>query len=227
MTKKIDNHNFLNSKSILLLSRDKELCDKVTVKLSNLVDNFKIENSIYDIDFLNFDLLIIDIDFFDAQYLNNALFNTKLKEMNIPVVYLTSSLDSTILECIDNVPLKNIILKGEQLEFIYVYISLILKKNSKVYFNHDYSFCLDKNKFFFKEKEISLTNLEFRFLKYLVEHKNRLIDYETIIDYVWEGKDCSIFSMRNIVNKIREKSFYEIIKNISNKGYIINDYKIY
>lgn len=227
MTMKIDNHNILNSKSILLLSRDELLCDKVSVKLSNLVGNLKIEKSIYDIDFLNFDLLIIDIDFFDAKYLNDVLFSTKLKEMNIPVVYLTSSLSSSILDYIDNVPLKNILEKSNQLEYIYLYISLILKKNSKVYFNHDYSFCLDKNRFYFKEKEISLTNLEFRFLKYLVENRNRVVDYETIIAYAWEGRPCTVFSMRNIVNKIREKSFYEIIKNISNKGYIINDYKIY
>lgn len=32
----------------------------------------------------------------------------------------------------------------------------------------------------------------------------------------------SIYTMRNIVNKIRQKTYYEIIKNHSNKGYTID-----
>lgn len=36
--------------------------------------------------------------------------------------------------------------------------------------------------------------------------KNEVIDYETIKEVVWKGKDMSIYTMRNIVNKIRQKS---------------------
>lgn len=43
-----------------------------------------------------------------------------------------------------------------------------------------------------------------------------------IKDVVWRGKDMSIYTMRNIVNKIRQKTYYEIIKNHSNKGYTID-----
>ncbi len=35
----------------------------------------------------------------------------------------------------------------------------------------------------------------------------------------------SIYTMRNIVNKIRQKTYYEIIRNHSNKGYTIDNFK--
>ncbi|TLP38349.1 helix-turn-helix domain-containing protein [Arcobacter arenosus] len=227
MTKKIYNANFLNTKRVLLLTKDNKVIDRMNEKLTPLLKSFHINNSIYNSDFLLYDMIIIDIDYFDIQYLDSSLFNDKLKNFNIPIIYISSDLEFSILEYIDNVPLNNIILKNEQLEYIDIYIAITMKKNSKIYFNHDYSFCMRKNRFYFKYKEVNLTSLETNFIKVLLENKNRIVPYEKIIESVWEGKKCSIYSMRNVVNKIREKSYYEIIKNISNQGYIINDYKIY
>jgi hypothetical protein len=227
MTKKIYNANFLDTKSVLLLTKDEDVVNILNRKLTPLVESFHVNDSVFKSDFYLYDLIVIDIDFFDIEYLDNALFKDKLKNFNIPIIYISSDLEFSILEYIDNVPLNNIILKNEQLEYIDIYIAITMKKNSKIYFNHDYSFCMRKNRFYFKYKEVNLTSLETNFIKVLLENKNRIVPYEKIIESVWEGKKCSIYSMRNVVNKIREKSYYEIIKNISNQGYIINDYKIY
>jgi len=227
MTKKIFNINFLNSKRVLLLTKDNKAINRINEKLTPLVKRFHINDSIYKSDFSLYDMVIIDIDYFDVQYLDCSLFNDKLKNLNVPIIYISSNLEFSILEYIENVPLNNIILKNEQLEYIDIYIAMTMKKNSKLYFNHDYSFCMRKNRFYFKDWEVGLTNLETNFIKVLLENKNRIVPYEKIIESVWKGKKCSIYSMRNVVNKIREKSYYEIIKNISNQGYIINDYKIY
>ena len=69
---------------------------------------------------------------------------------------------------------------------------------------------------------IDFTRLEKSFLKLLITKRNEITDYDTIKDIVWKGKDMSIYTMRNIVNKIRQKTYYEIIKNHSNKGYTID-----
>lgn len=73
---------------------------------------------------------------------------------------------------------------------------------------------------------IEFTKLEKSFLKLLISRKNEIIDYEIIKDVVWNGKDMSIFTMRNIVNKIRQKSYYQIVKNHSNRGYTIDTSKM-
>ena len=56
----------------------------------------------------------------------------------------------------------------------------------------------------------------------MITRRNEITDYDTIKDIVWKGKDMSIYTMRNIVNKIRQKTYYEIIRNHSNKGYTVD-----
>ena len=72
---------------------------------------------------------------------------------------------------------------------------------------------------------IDFTRLEKSFLKLLIARRNEVTDYDMIKDIVWKGKEMSIYTMRNIVNKIRQKTYYEIIKNHSSKGYTIDIYK--
>ncbi len=70
---------------------------------------------------------------------------------------------------------------------------------------------------------VDFTRLEKGFLKLLITQKGDITDYDTIKNVVWKGKNMSIYTMRNIVNKIRQKTYYEIIRNHSNKGYIIDN----
>jgi len=72
---------------------------------------------------------------------------------------------------------------------------------------------------------IDFTRLEKSFLKLLISKRAEIVDYTTIKEVVWKGKDMSIYTMRNIVNKIRQKTYYEIVKNHSNKGYTIDSLK--
>jgi len=46
----------------------------------------------------------------------------------------------------------------------------------------------------------------------------------TIIEKDFEKK-MSIYTMRNVINKIRNKTYYEIIKNNSSSGYQIDTIK--
>ena len=72
---------------------------------------------------------------------------------------------------------------------------------------------------------IDFTRLEKSFMKLLIAKKGEIVDYDQIKSVVWKGKNMSIYTMRNIVNKIRQKTYYEIIKNHSNRGYVIDDSK--
>lgn len=70
---------------------------------------------------------------------------------------------------------------------------------------------------------IDFTRLEKGFLKLLIAKKGEVVDYDTIKNVVWKGKNMSIYTMRNIVNKVRQKTYYEIVRNHSNKGYVIDE----
>ena len=98
-----------------------------------------------------------------------------------------------------------------------------MKRVDKIEFDQGIYFDEYRDQFFKKGGTvIDFTRLEKSFLKLLIARRNEVTDYDMIKDIVWKGKDMSIYTMRNIVNKIRQKTYYEIIKNHSNKGYTID-----
>ncbi|KAB7884898.1 helix-turn-helix domain-containing protein [Poseidonibacter ostreae] len=88
-------------------------------------------------------------------------------------------------------------------------------------FEHEYYFNSSSNKLFHKEQEIELTKLEKKFLLYLLSNQDKFCSIEDIKENVWEGKNMSIFTMRNMIKNIREKTYYQLIRNKSNHGYKI------
>lgn len=91
-------------------------------------------------------------------------------------------------------------------------------------FSFDYGFyyCPVAKRLYNKDnKPVHLTKLQNRFLETLIERPSEYLDYEVFKEKVWTGKDMSIFTLRNIVNQIREKTYSEIIINKSNFGYMV------
>lgn len=72
------------------------------------------------------------------------------------------------------------------------------------------------------DKEVKLTNIQKSIFIVLLENKGNIISIEGIIEKVWNTRDVSIFTFRNMIKKIREKTYYELIVNRSNHGYSIN-----
>ena len=63
--------------------------------------------------------------------------------------------------------------------------------------------------------------MEMKLFKYLLCNVNTLMTIEDININVWENKKMSVFALRNKINSIREKTYYKLIKNISNHGYMM------
>jgi DNA-binding response OmpR family regulator len=100
------------------------------------------------------------------------------------------------------------------------------KRGDKIEFDNGIYFDEYRDQFFKSGGVlIDFTRLEKSFLKLLITKRNDITDYDIIKEVVWKGKDMSIYTMRNIVNKIRQKTYYEITKNHSNKGYTIDNLK--
>ena len=105
----------------------------------------------------------------------------------------------------------------------YINKLIDLDVNSTVELNNGYIYNKHLNKLFdVNEREIPLTKTENKLLRLLVENINSLVTLETIHEIVWKGKNKSRFTLRNKVKDLRDKTFYELIKNHSNWGYSIN-----
>lgn len=95
-------------------------------------------------------------------------------------------------------------------------------KVSNVYkLDHDFSYCLGTQTLYKNDEVIALTKLENKLLQLVVSNKGEAVDIETIKSEVWKNKDMSVFTLRNVIKKIRDKTYYGILKNKSNHGYSI------
>jgi DNA-binding response OmpR family regulator len=225
MTDKNNEINFLNFKTILVLSNT----NSRLVSLENLLDNkikkIDFNNEIMSVEeLILYDLIIIDLNYFDF---NNINIIYERYGIDIPIICINSSFDENIMQITKNTSVKNILIEEVQLEQIYLYIILALNERKKLQLEDYYSYDLQTAKLFYKLQEIKLTRYEAGLLKVLILNKNTILSYEEIESRVWGEKKCSIYSMRNIVNKIRDKSFPSIIKNISKTGYLFDHSEYY
>lgn len=73
-----------------------------------------------------------------------------------------------------------------------------------------------------ENEEIPLTKIEKRMLLTLIAYEGKITPVDVIIQKAWKKDQVSIYSFRNIILKIREKTYYKLIKNHSNLGYSID-----
>lgn len=78
------------------------------------------------------------------------------------------------------------------------------------------------NKLMHNNKEIHLTRIESKLLKLLLDNKGEIVSIEDIHSKVWKGKEMTRFTLRNKIKILRDKTYYELIKNHSNVGYGMN-----
>jgi DNA-binding response OmpR family regulator len=112
-------------------------------------------------------------------------------------------------------------LKAKKL-LINEYILELIEKdiNSSILFNgFSYDFLTDK--LYFESQEIVLTKIQKILFKFLLTNKNTLMSVEEIKTNVWKSRNMSLFTLRNMINSLRTKTYYELIKNVSNNGYMM------
>ena len=94
-------------------------------------------------------------------------------------------------------------------------------KVSNVYkLDYGFSYCLGTQTLYKNDEVVSLTKLENKLIALLINSKE-VVTIEKIKNDVWKGKEMTVFTMRNVIKKIRDKTYYEIIKSKSGWGYSI------
>lgn len=92
----------------------------------------------------------------------------------------------------------------------------------RIKFIDGYSFNFKNESIEYKNKVIKLTKKEYAFFKYLLDNSDRYVSLEELAKNVWKDENTTIYTIRNIPNKIRSKTCRELIKNKSCWGYRLN-----
>ncbi|WP_044414905.1 response regulator transcription factor [Halarcobacter anaerophilus] len=230
MIKTLKNIRKLYNAKLLFVTNDNNLHNTIQNEFDEYFKELTLVSSskeaVERIDENSFDMIIIDTDV-EAKNFEEACSEITTAAPSLPKIIISDSdKNDDIVTAINNSAYTFI---TKPLKSIDIKLAVIMclnqtKRGDKIEFQHGIYFDEYRDQFFRPGGIlIDFTRLEKGFMKLLISKKGEIIDYDTIKNVVWKGKNMSIYTMRNIVNKIRQKTYYEIIKNHSNKGYIIDE----
>ncbi len=230
MLKTLKNIRKLHNAKLLFVSNDIEV--KNTIE-NEFDDYFKelvlVKNTNEAISLISknsYDMLIIDTDV-DTKDFNKVCTTISQITPTLPKIVISNrDNNEDIITAINN-SVYTFLTKPLRLKDIKLAVIMCLnqtKRGDKIEFQEGIYFDEYRDQFFKIDGSlIDFTRLEKGFMKLLIAKRGEIVDYDTIKHVVWKGKNMSIYTMRNIVNKIRQKTYYEIIKNHSNRGYILDE----
>ena len=222
--------NITNNKSVrsvLLISEDLEYVQKLRKFLNDkfnlsffMDDKFQLLDTQID----NFDLIVFDNSDNKISKFTETLKLKKTYNFNIPMIVLENETSEELSNYkYDN--MYTILDKNINEAFLFKNIEIALDflyTNKKLQFENGFYFDMNRELLFQGKKTIKLTKTEKKLINLLALNPNVLVTYEHISSVVWKGKEFSIYSLRNVIKHIREKTDETFIKNSSNKGYVIN-----
>ena len=228
MKTNIKNIRKSSNTKIVIISDDKTILEKDLKNLYSDFEDIKIISSSEGINFKNMshnDLLVLDMDMPSENFDNIASKANSVLALTPKIVISSKSDDENISKAV-NIQAYSFLLKPfnpMNLKLAIITCIKQTKRSDKIELSNGVYFDEYRDQFFKKGGVlIDFTRLEKGFLKLLIERRDEITDYDTIKDLVWKGKDMSIYTMRNIVNKIRQKTYYEIVRNHSSRGYTID-----
>jgi len=174
------------------------------------------------------DIIVFDLDI-NKDASKDIFSKIKSVSSSIPKIAISSNdNEEQILRAV-NIQAYTCLLKSFDLTNLKLAIIMCInqtKRSDKIELGDGIYFDEYRDQFFRKNGAvIDFTRLEKSFLKLLINRRDKVTDYQTIKDIVWKDKNMSIYTMRNIVNKIRQKTYYDIVKNHSSRGYTIDTMK--
>ena len=170
------------------------------------------------------DLIILDIALPDGNGLN--FYETKIKTLNIPTVFLTAQDDEEIVVKGLNLGADDYITKPFGSKELFARINKILLRNKKntIINIQNIKFDMDKMIVFKDDKTIELTSLELKILYLLFSNLDKVVKRDDIIEKIWEwtGNDVNDNTVTVYLKRIREKLDADIITTVKGIGYRVD-----
>ncbi len=229
MLKTVKNIRKLYNAKLLIVSSDEKINESIGNEFDDYFKELKISTNIKDAITLacsnSYDMAIIDTDIEDVSFSDLCSELSNLAPTLPKIIISDSDNNENIVTAVNSGAYTFLSkpIRAKDLKLAVIMCLNQTKRGDKIEFENGIYFDEYRDQFFKAGGIlIDFTRLEKSFLKLLITKRNDITDYDIIKDVVWKGKDMSIYTMRNIVNKIRQKTYYEIIKNHSNKGYTID-----
>lgn len=215
--------------NILLIEDNVGIIDGLKIAFENNDYNFNFVTKVYDaIKYLEKNkpnLIILDITFPDGNGFD--LFEKHIKNLNIPVIFLTAKDDSDdIVKGLD-LGAEDYITKPFSTKELLARVRKVLMrsfKQSKIKVK-DVTFNIDKMIIYKNGKELNMTPLEIKIANQLFLNINKVVKRDELLDLIWRetGNDVDDHTLTVYMKRIREKLGDNIIITIKGIGYRIDE----
>lgn len=171
------------------------------------------------------DLIILDITLPDGNGFN--LFETTIKKLNIPTIFLTAKDEEDDIVKGLNIGAEDYITKPFSTKELLARINKILlrSKKSSIIKVKNISFDMDKLVLSKDDTPIELSALELKIVNLLFTNINKVVSRNVLLDKIWEwtGNDVDDHTITVYLRRIREKIGTDIIITIKGMGYRIDE----
>lgn len=217
-------------KNILLIEDNLSIVKGLEYSFSmngyNLSRCNNIENTINLLDKnTDFSLIILDVGLPDGDGFD--LYNDYLRDLNIPVIFLTARDDEADIVHGLNIGAEDYITKPFSTKELLARVNRILIRNNKnkVIKIKDISYDIDKMIIMKNDEKIILSALELKLVNLLFTNINRVVSRNVILDKIWEwtGNDVDDHTVTVYFKRIREKLGTDIITTVKGIGYRVDE----
>jgi len=109
--------------------------------------------------------------------------------------------------------------------FIYELIQKVknlCKIESKIIrFNEECNYCFTEHILYDKGEKVILAKKEILFLELFIHNLNRIVTYEELETYVWEGEITNLDNIRALIKRLRKKLPDNSVKIVTGLGYTL------
>ena len=91
-----------------------------------------------------------------------------------------------------------------------------------IQFNDTYKYDIKNHVLYKNMQEIEVTKKEILFLELFSKYLHRVVTYNEIEEYVWEGEETTFVNIRSMIKRLRKKIPYESISIVKGVGYSLS-----
>lgn len=168
-----------------------------------------------------YDVFIIDIDIPEINGIE-LLTEIKYRYKDSYTIMISATTEIDTIEEAYTIGCNDYMKKPFNVKELKLKLENLNKKfSNEISLSTDLKLIKNLSKLVYKEnKNIDLTLNELNLLNLLIKNRGKIVNYQTIINSIWEYENESN-QVRQLVNRLKRKMPEDIIKNRRNQGYLI------
>jgi DNA-binding response OmpR family regulator len=184
------------------------------------VDAFKDGQKAYEHIGEGYSCFILDIN---VPRLDGVKLLKKIREyyVDVPVIIISASVELEMIKEAYDFGCSDYLKKPFFIDELEIKIEKLCHiQNDFIYFDTNAYFDFKGSLIQINDTNTRLTKKERLLMNLLLVHKNRLVSFDLIESYVWEGKITSLESIRSLIRRLRKILPKEYIQTMIDSGYI-------